>query len=393
MTAARKTVCLVLGNYYEQVMGGAEYQAYLLAEELRRQGHAVHYVYMDNGRKFDRTLDIALHPVRKRGLVGRKWRQVTIDGLRILRKLEKIGPDVVYQRTGSALTGVAAYYAKRRHKTFLWHVALDLDVTPLPKSYKNSLSAEAVEKRMLEWGIRNADVIIAQAMYQADALRDNYGVDNVVVVPNYHPLPDAGIAKAERPINVVWIANIKPSKRPLLYFELADVFATERNVRFYMAGRLVQGRAKDVLDRMQHAHNVTYLGELSQAEVNSLLERSHVLVNTSEHEGFPNTFIQAWMRKVPVVSLSADPDGVLEKEEIGYCSGSMEKLILDCRRLIEDPQLRNRMGERAYRYAMQNHSIYNVRKIVDIIENGYRWEGQDGSAQAQGHDWRGRFSV
>ncbi len=389
----RKRLCFLLGNYYEQVRGGAEYQAYLLAEQLNKLGYDVHYIYLDNEKKFEKTLDIVLHPVKKRSTVSRKWQRIIIDGLRIVRTLKKINPDVIYQRTGSAYTGVAAYYAKRNRKAFIWHVALDLDVMPLPVSYNNYLSARIVEKRMLEWGMRNADAVIAQAVYQAQMLRDNYGIENAMVVSNYHPAPSAYIEKKDRPINVIWVANIKPSKQPLLYFELADAFKTEKNVNFYMVGRMGQSLAKAVYDRMKEVTNVIYLSELSQVEVNALLDRSHVLVNTSAHEGFPNTFIQAWMRRVPVISLNADPDGVLEKEGIGYRSGSIDRMVQDCRVLIEDRQIRNQMGEKAYRYAIKNHSIDNIWKIVDIIENGYRQEGEDGTVKVQRRNWHGHYSV
>ena len=50
--------------------------------------------------------------------------------------------------------------------------------------------------------------------------------------------------------------------------------------------------------------NLEYLGQRTHAEVNELLARAHIFVNTSTHEGFPNTFIQAWLREVAVVSLS-----------------------------------------------------------------------------------------
>lgn len=389
----RKRLCFLLGNYYEQVRGGAEYQAYLLAEQLNKLGYDVHYIYLDNDKKFEKTLDIALHPVKKSNTVSRKWQRIVVDGVRIIRVLKKINPDVVYQRTGSAYTGAAAYYARRNHKKFIWHVALDLDVTPLSVSYSNYLSARTVEKRMLEWGMKNADVVIAQAMYQAEMLRVNYGIENAMVIPNYHPAPSACIEKKEWPINVIWIANIKPSKQPLLYLDLADAFKTEKNINFYMVGRMGQSLARAVYDRMNEVKNVVYLSELSQAEVNALLERSHVLVNTSAHEGFPNTFIQAWMRKVPVISLKADPDGVLEKEGIGYRSGSIDRMIQDCRMLIENRQMRNQMGEKAYRYAINNHSIDNIRKIVDIIEDGYRPEGEGGTVKIQSREWNSHYSM
>jgi glycosyltransferase involved in cell wall biosynthesis len=47
---------------------------------------------------------------------------------------------------------------------------------------------------------------------------------------------------------------------------------------------------------IQSVTNVDYLGARRQREVNELLARAHVLVNTSITEGYPNTFIQAWQR-------------------------------------------------------------------------------------------------
>jgi glycosyltransferase involved in cell wall biosynthesis len=98
-----------------------------------------------------------------------------------------------------------------------------------------------------------------------------------------------------------------------------------------------------------------------------MLSQGHILVNTSKQEGFSNTFIQAWMRKVPVVSLQVDPDSVLEKEGIGFCSGSFDQLVKDTQKLITDDKLRNEMGERARAYAIKNHSLKNMDKILDLM--------------------------
>jgi len=119
---------------------------------------------------------------------------------------------------------------------------------------------------------------------------------------------------------------------------------------------------------MAEAANLEYLGEKPIEDVNKVLCGAHVFVNTSKYEGFPNTFIQAWLRKVPVVSLNVDPDDVLKKEKIGFHSKNFNQMVKDTTKLIKDERLRNNMGERAQKYTSKNHSLANIQKIVDLID-------------------------
>jgi len=82
-----------------------------------------------------------------------------------------------------------------------------------------------------------------------------------------------------------------------------------------------------------------------------------VFVSTSFEEGFPNTFIEAWINEVPVVSLYVDPDDIIKNNALGFHSGSFEKLVKDIKYLIENPQECRRMGKRARRYVKEYHNI------------------------------------
>jgi glycosyltransferase involved in cell wall biosynthesis len=115
--------------------------------------------------------------------------------------------------------------------------------------------------------------------------------------------------------------------------------------------------------------NLEYLGQKSHEQVNELLARAHIFVNTSVHEGFPNTFIQAWMREVPVVSLHVDPDGVLARESVGIRAESEAQLAEAVRLLITAPGRRQECGKRAREYAMKFHSMRNATSLAQLLRS------------------------
>jgi len=294
------------------------------------------------------------------------------DAVSLYAALRRISPHALYQRVACGYTGICAWYARRHGARLTWHVASDSDVLRRDLVSSRNPLRRLLERRSVEYGIRHANNIVVQTHHQARLLEENYGRKADLVVPNFHALPEEAIDKTHT-ISVIYIAHFKPLKQPEAFVRLAAKLRDLKGVRFVMVGAPATGSGdrnwNDVLmSDIRSTPNVDYLGRKSQREVNELLARAHVYVNTSEFEGFPNTFIQAWLREVAVVSLHVNPDGVLDHERVGIHAGSEEQLTCAVRKLIEDPVLRADYGARGRRYAIRMHSKQNAQKLIPLLD-------------------------
>lgn len=368
MSGALRRLCIV-NPFHEG--GGAEYQIKCLLEVLvPLQRYEIYYLAR-HAREGEATQGYRLVRIGSTDRAPRLG--YLMDALPLYRALREISPDVIYQRVACGYTGICAYYAKRHGIPMIWHVAHDSDVTPAAFSEGRNPLRPYLEKRAVEYAVRRAARIVVQKAEQRELLRKNYGRDADLIVPNFHPQPRQAIDKTG-PLLVVWVANLKRWKQPEIFVRTAKALQGVGAARFVMAGAADSGSGNQewsaqLMREIRATPNLEYLGQQSHEEINALLARAHVFVNTSVHEGFPNTFIQAWMRAVPVVSLSVDPDGVLGERKVGIHAGTEARLVESVRMLLTDPTLRLEYGENARRHAAAFHSVHNAASLVQLIQS------------------------
>lgn len=350
--------------------GGAELQIELLIGALRQAGNVeIHYLA--------RHIDPSARPRGFRVVrIGRNGRVpklgYVMDLVPLYSALRRIRPQVIYQRVACGYTGICAAYAHRHGAQFIWHVAHDTDVMRESLDAGRNFVRRRLEKWSVALGIRLADCIVVQTRRQAQLLWRNYGRRAQQLVPNFQPDASERIDKSS-PATVLWVANLKQWKRPEVFVRLAAALQDLTDVEFVMVGEEPpQPRPWSValMQSIAQTANLRFLGHRTQAEVNELLARSQVFVNTSIHEGFPNTFIQAWLRDAVVVSLEVDPDGVLQSEGVGIHAGGEQQLQHAVRTLLLDAAARARYVERARGYAREKHSLRNAERLVRLIEGG-----------------------
>ena len=119
---------------------------------------------------------------------------------------------------------------------------------------------------------------------------------------------------------------------------------------------------EELLTRAGYVKNLQFIKHVPFREIDSYFQRAKVFVNTSESEGFPNTFIEACNYAVPILSLNVNPDGFLDKYNCGQsCDGQFQKLIDSLKFMLAENKF-TELGKNARRYAEQNHDI---RKIAE----------------------------
>jgi glycosyltransferase involved in cell wall biosynthesis len=213
--------------------------------------------------------------------------------------------------------------------------------------------------------IRSADVHVCNTKSLQSKAQRWFPRKSIRAIYNGQPVPPPESVHLEPSGQIIWVNNLKDWKRPDLLVELARRLP---QFRFVMVGRMAGGRYGEKMRRMlqQASANLEYLGPKPIGEVNALISQSDLLLYTSlAVEGFANSFLQAWFRGVPTLSLFFDIDGIIEREGIGRYSRTFEQLVADVQELMEDGVARQEMGQRARRYAVSHH---NAEKMVADYE-------------------------
>jgi glycosyltransferase involved in cell wall biosynthesis len=368
LSGKKPKICIV--NPFEHG-GGAEYQISLLIDALvAADKYEVHYLtHFVDGRQRVRNYQVSRvgngGPIPRMGYL--------MDARSLYRRLLEINPSVIYQRVACAYTGICALYSRRHSIPLVWHVAHDTEVSSQVLDAGRNFLRLRLEKWAIEYGVRHATRIVVQTRHQADLLQQNYHRAADAIIGNFHPPATETIDKRGPP-TVVWIANLKPWKGPEAFVRLANGLSSSAEVRFVMIGAPAaasgnQGWQQALMQSIDAAANIQYLGQRSHDEVNELLGRSHIFVNTSTHEGFPNTFIQSWLRDVAVVSLHVDPDQVLERKQVGIAAQSESGLLAAVRNLIQNPDVRAGYALRGREHAIARHSLRNAADLVRLIDS------------------------
>ncbi len=358
--------------------GGAEVQFYLLSRELA-QDPAYEVTVLTTvsdapgTERHDRLTLIkrrAGHRVSSEPAAGwfqapARWAGYAAAFKEMYVRLASIDADLYLHAGAGVEVGAYASICRILRKPFVYVVVSSADLEPYGR-------VEGPLKWLYPMGVRLADAIVCQTEEHRAALKARYGRTSVLIRPG-HDMPDP--AQAERSAGsrtaVLWVGRSHPLKQPEMFLDLAERQPDERFVMVLMRDAAHEDLCRSIRARAGELPNVTIHEDVAWENVGRFFEEAKLFVNTSTYEGFPNTFVQAAMQAVPILSWVVDPDGVLTRHRIGYCAGgSFDRLLEESQRVCASKAHRVDMGRRARDYAKQYHDLQqSVRELKALARS------------------------
>jgi glycosyltransferase involved in cell wall biosynthesis len=335
-------------EYSQHGVGGEPVQQTLLARALAKRGHDVSMVVLDYGQRDGCEWD----GIR----TYRAFRpQAGMPVLRFIHPrwtgtwsaLARANADVYYTSCAGMHVGLVAMFCHRHRKRFVFRTASDADCD---RSRVRTFVRFARDRWLYAYGLRRADAVLVQSITQARTLARSFSLASRVA----GMLVEQAQPCSAKEIDVLWVGNIKQVKRPDRVLDLALKLP---HVRVHVVGGPTHGE-EALFQHFARAAatrpNLVFHGPLSYRDTNRLYDRARVLVNTSDVEGFPNVYLQAWVRGVPVVTL-IDPDGVIAREGLGIRAGAPELVPAAVRSLLVDTAAWQAASERCRAFMDQRY--------------------------------------
>jgi glycosyltransferase involved in cell wall biosynthesis len=364
----KKSICFVLPAFFPETKGGSEFQAYVIARELLKHGWEVHYI-REKGRRVrpaETVEGIELHSLPRRN-TRLKWLNLPP----LFRMMKKIRAQFWYCRATVSYIFPVWLAARASGGRVVWACSSRVQVSDESRRgyRKESFLLRAfqdLDRLLFRSVIRKIDLIILQSHEQKMWLERKWGLSGPVI---YNSHPPVSFPEGPREPLVLWVGRLQPWKHPEYFVHIVRRLHG-KPYRFLAMGREIEkiGITGKFKKTERFTPKFKYLGEIDREEVCSLLERARLLVNTSDFEGFSNTFIEAWLRGVPVVSLTEDPDGLIRDRGLGMVSGSLDRLAGDIENLMDHPEAWRETSARCRKFAEEHfNSEVNVRRLEEEL--------------------------
>lgn len=344
-------VCFVILRAYplfnphaKAVFGGAEVDLYLLAIELAKDPRFdVRFVVGDYGQEpVERLQGVTLF--KSLNVTGNYFLNVG----KLWKALARADADIYIQEACSLLTAAIALFCRRHRRRFIYRTASRREANG------EYFRQHPLRSPLVRRAFKAADVLIVQNEEDQQCF-SRIGLQSVVI-RNACRLRDVSPGARDY---VLWVGRSEQVKRPDLFIKLAQSMP---DVSFMMICSRHEGdtQYEALAGRAQTVPNLRFIPGVPFEEVDSFFEKALLYVNTSDSEGFPNTFVQACKSQTPILSLNINPDDFLNRHQCGLCARGDWNEFLNMTRQMLKPENLAKFGQHGRLYVEKNHDINQI---------------------------------
>ncbi len=358
---------LLTGAAVPRYLGGIEKLLVSMARGLCARGLKVAFITYDHGQVDAEVVDgITIYKcfATADGYPGVRFFHPRMTKLwSAMRRAEAA---LYFQMGAGTETGNVAlgcqYFVKPK-SVFVFSVASDKDADSeglkrLPRR----------ERSLYLYGLKSADLLIAQTAKQKEMLKSSLGFDSMVMAmpietPDRVDITEKANRRPERH-HVLWVGRIIETKRLEFLFEVA---VRCPDVIFDVVGTPNQqsGYYKALVEQAEALPNVILHGRVEEGVLPRLYRDSSLLVCTSVLEGFPTTFLEAWSHGVPVVT-TFDPDDIVANNRLGRVVTDVNEMVSALTAMTTSPQVWQLAAQATVDY-FDRH--YTLDAILPVFES------------------------
>jgi len=343
-------------NVYEKPFGGAEMQLSFLAREFIKLGVEVHILVEDYNQP-DHEVIQDIHFWNALPRHKSIFNQIT----QFFRKFRQTPSTIYIQRSATPVNGILSVFCKLTNQTFIYMVAHDKEADGSDEQTTSQLTRFL--KRLT---FQHSAHVIVQNAYQQEGLA-NQGISSTLI-PSLMDLSDAHLTHTQKSY-ILWVGRSETWKNPHHFLDIAEHLSQYQFIMICPPSKTSPHLRDEVQTRANDLPNVTFYSFVSPQNIEEFYKNASMFINTSDQEGFPNTFLQAMKYGTPLVSLSINPSNIISKYDLGFVGdGTIHETINHITTLKQNSSLYKQKAKACSSYIHQFHdSPTNAQRIKKLI--------------------------
>ena len=370
------------------ILGGAQENTLITCKLLAQRGHDVTLItgpaIGPEGELFNQTKKQRYEVITINELIRPVCPLCDFAAYRKIKAaLKQLNPDIVH--THSAKAGILGRFAAHSiRNTRIVHTIHGLAFHPYQSQWLNKfyIAVERAAAKRTDFFISVADAMTAQATAAGIGTPEKFVTAYSAIEEDdfLQPIPESrkkdfrqkyGIP--EDAVVLVTIARLFMLKGHKYIIESARRLSKrfEKAVWLFVGDGNLADKFKQQVSQLGLTNRVKFTGLLPPGQIPLAIQSSDILVHCSLREGLARTLPQAMLCARPTISFDVDGAREVVNEKTGRLiePKNIERLTEACAELIEDKQLRDKLGAAGREFVKEK---FAPEKMLDTIETVYR---------------------